>query len=79
MKKVFALVLLLLVTSCAVDPVSTEYSDNPKVQVSLLFTHEGCKVYRFYDSGRHHYYTDCGETMSTQSCGKSCTQQENIR
>jgi hypothetical protein len=51
--------------------------------VTHLFDKDGCAVYRFYDTGRYHYFTTCGETISTQSerCGKSCVRHydENIR
>lgn len=65
----------LLLTGCAKEPVSTARTDNGGINVELLFTHEGCRVYRFYDS-RYHYFTDCrGSVVSTwtENCGKNCT------
>lgn len=47
------------------------------VEVQLLFEKDGIKVYRFMDGGHCHYFTDRGETMTTQSQGKS-TKKENI-
>jgi len=43
--------------------------------VNKLFTTEGCTVYRFYDNGNSHYFTNCTGTVSqhTESCGKNCT------
>lgn len=74
MKKLF---LLLLLVGCHADPIETRSSDNPKVPVSLLFNHEGCKVYRFADGGNYHYFARCGlEVMvtetHTENCGKHC-------
>lgn len=50
--------------------------------VEFLFQKDECKVYRFKDDGRNHYFTNCnGETMTVHSyqCGKSrCHFQENI-
>ena len=73
----------MLLTGCEKTPVNRTGTNNPEVLVDTLFTHEGCTVYRFTDSGHFHYYTKCNtgtsETLSTQSCGKNCTQQESIQ
>ena len=47
--------------------------------VNLLFTKDNCDVYRFFDQGRSHYFTNCTETISsyTRSCGKNCTTTDN--
>jgi hypothetical protein len=73
--RLFALCALLL--ACAEDPVSTSSTNNPDVPVALLFTHDGCKVYRFMDNG-YHYFARCGLSTSAigshlESCGKNCT------
>jgi hypothetical protein len=41
---------------------------------------DGCKVYAFERDGRDHYFTRCGEVVTTetnwtQSCGKNCSKQ----
>lgn len=63
-----------MILSCAKEPIDTKPSSNKDVPVSLLFEYEGCKIYRFYDD-RFHYFTNCTQTISTQStsCGKGCT------
>lgn len=73
------LIIALLLIGCAKEPVSTSQTNNPDVAVSLLFVNEGCSVYRFYDDGRHHYYTNCSGTLTTrtESCGKNCTKTVN--
>jgi hypothetical protein len=60
------ILLSLFLTGCAADAVSTSRSTNPAVPVSLLFEHEGCKVYRFADNGNYHYYANCkGSSVTT--------------
>ena len=71
--KVWLLVLsITLLGSCTKDPVATSSTNNPDVQVSLLFEHDGVKVYRFYDDGSYIYYTDArGSTMWRENRGKT--------
>lgn len=61
---------------CRADPVSQTSSNNPDIQVGLLFEHEGSKVYRFKDGGNYIYYVvPAGRTewttQTTHSNGKS--------
>jgi hypothetical protein len=56
---------VFFMVSCTTDPVSTTKTNNPDVQVDLLFVHDGCSVYRFYDSGHYIYYTVCDGRSST--------------
>jgi hypothetical protein len=47
------------------------------VPVTLLFEHDGCKVFRFGDNGRNHYFVHCPASASVEawhveSCGKNC-------
>jgi hypothetical protein len=69
----------LALAGCAEEAVSVSSSNNPNVPVSLLFEHDGCRVYRFKDAGRFHYYVTCaGRAERTQSewfeyCGKKCS------
>ncbi len=60
-------VLSLWLTGCANAPVSSGSSNNPQVPVDLLFTHDGCSVYRFSDEGYLHYYAVCGSQSVTMS------------
>lgn len=73
----YLLFLVLIIVGCEskkVTPVEvTGAKDN--FEVVKLFTHDGCTVYRFYDS-RYRYFTNCsGKTMTeyTETCGKNCT------
>ncbi len=62
-----ALFLALVVTGCAesADPVWTHPTDNTQISVSLLFQHDGCRVYRFVDWGRYHYFANCDRGSAT--------------
>lgn len=54
-------------------------TNNPELELELLFEHDGCKVYRFYDSGHSRYWSDCRGRVHggyNQSCGKGCTRFE---
>jgi len=73
---IYALPLLLLV-SCEAEAINTERKLNG-IEVEYLFEKDGIKVYRFYDNGHNHYFTSNGQTMSTQSNGKS-THLETIQ
>lgn len=72
---------LLMLTACfEAKPVSTSSTNNPEVNLALLFEHDGCKIFRFEDDGRYHYYTVCREAKDTNTtsswnepCGKNCT------
>jgi hypothetical protein len=66
---------VVLLTACTEEPVERMQTNNDGVPLALLFQHDGCNVYRFLDGGRHHYYADCGGTLSkrtqTTSTGKT--------
>ena len=47
--------------------------------VEKLFTHDGCSVYRFRDSGYKRYFTNCtGSTSWSENCGKGCVRTTGI-
>ena len=79
MKNIFiALGISLLFTSCMHEAQSKSI-EGIDLEVELLFEKDGVKMYRFYDNGRFHYYTDKGETITTQDAGKGNTYEENIK
>jgi hypothetical protein len=81
--KRFLLAGLLLLSACYSDGLETRTTDNEKFKIEMLFTVEGCRVYRFFDAGRSHYFSRCSNTSSavtsTKDCGKGCTYPEEIR
>lgn len=76
--KIVAFMFIAILCGCTKEPLKTGRTNNPNFEVGLLFDYGGCKVYRFLDEGRFHYFTNCGETMSPQSCGKSCILEEHV-
>lgn len=70
--------VLFLALGCAQDPVAKNTTDNPKVPVDLLFTNNGCSVYRFFDAGRYHYYADCTGAVTDIRIENKTTHFEEI-
>lgn len=62
-----AVVVGFILIGCASDPIRTDKTDNAQVQVGLLFIHDGCKVYRFYDEGEPVYFAKCDNSLSTEA------------
>jgi hypothetical protein len=78
MRKLFLIgITLVTLSSCYKDPQNKTIEGNG-VEVEFLFEKDGVKVYRFLDGGEHHYFTSRGETMTTQSSGKT-NYEENIQ
>lgn len=73
---------VLLFAACYEDAVKTERSSNPAVRVELLFEHDGCRVYRFFDSAQAHYFAKCGggtaSVSSPVGCGENCTRDDLV-
>lgn len=73
--------LSLVVAGCGNKGEQEKQSSNPNFNVTRLFTHEGCAVYRFSDVGAYRYYAVCGGHASTdwtEGCGKGCTRNVSI-
>lgn len=78
MRKLFLLALICGLTGCENDPQTTSSTTNPEVSIDLLFEHDDCKVYRFYDN-RFHYFVKCKNAQDvttinqhSESCGNNC-------
>jgi hypothetical protein len=73
-RKATALLAVVFLTACnARLPLSLSRTENPDYSVELLFTHDGCSVFRFSDGGYDRYFTNChGSTSWAETCGKSC-------
>ena len=75
MKYIVIATVAFFAAGCEKTPISVNKTDNPAVTTSLLFTQDGCRVYRFYDAGRVHYFADCRGSVSNDyqvACGKGC-------
>ena len=75
-KLIFAFGIFLFLTSCVKDAQSSTY-EGRGIEVEFLFEKDSVKVYRFRDNGNYHYFTTRGETMTTQSSGKT-RYEENL-
>lgn len=68
----------LMLSGCLNEPQSIEHTGkNDEFRVEFLFEKDGVKVYRFEDGSRYHYFTTGGQTMTTQTSGKT-TYEERI-
>lgn len=80
------LLLLLLATlmlsGCFYGkPLKTGKTDNNfTYEVSYLFTHDGCDMYRFFDMGNYVYFSNCrGETSSVEDSIRVTTKTAIIK
>lgn len=75
------LMICMTIIAAMATLAGCEKASEVKVQsgdfnVERLFTVDGCTAYRFRDSGRAIYYTNCqGSTNSEEASGKSGKQQ----
>jgi Domain of unknown function (DUF4884) len=60
------------------EPIASTPSSNPDVQVDLLFTHDGCSVYRFHD-GTYHYYVRCEGRVPGSLCRDPLVPRQRLR
>jgi hypothetical protein len=71
---------LPLLGGCLATPVAVANTENPELAAELMFSHDGCRIYRFRDGGQPVYWADCrgpdGGSASTawrRRCGKNCS------
>ena len=69
-KLLLAAAIIAAFTGCYTDPQSAKIEGNG-IKVEFLFEHNGIKMYRFCDGGHMHYFTNRGETITTQPAGKN--------
>jgi hypothetical protein len=75
----------LTLTGCLGPALQEHATNNGAFEVEYLFSHDGCRVYRFRDSGAH-YFVRCdgpgpavhSSTTQKVSCGKNCVREEDI-
>lgn len=72
---VYAMLAAVFLSSCAGDAGDAKESiQDGDFKIDFLFEKDGCKVYRFKDSGRYIYWSNCSGNMQSnyyQSTGKS--------
>lgn len=61
------MLLMVLLCACEKKGIKTERTNNDAFHVTLLFEHEGIKVFRFFDGSRFHYFTSKGECIAQQT------------
>jgi hypothetical protein len=73
-------VLAVAATGCLAQALKVTPTENPEIKAELLFTHEGCRIFRFRDGNLPVYYADCsgGKAPSAsvswrRACGKNCS------
>jgi len=66
MKIVMLFLIAIIATSCAREAQSATQEGDFKVE--LIFTKDGCNVYRFMDAGHYVYWSNCkGSVQSSYS------------
>lgn len=69
----------LFLYGCKQSPESVQTVRADGFQVDILFTHEGCRMYRFLDGSRFVYYSNCvGSTQWRENCGKNCSRDQHV-
>ena len=79
-KLILGLIVMLSLVSCKKESgqPSSSTTEGKNYKVEFLFEKDGVKVYRFMDNFNYHYFTSKGETMTSQSSGKT-SHEENIQ
>ena len=77
MKKLIIVISIIITFSSCLEKSVNTTTEGRGVKVELLFEKDGIKVYRFWDGADVHYFTDRGETITTQTHGKQ-KEEENI-
>ena len=82
MRALVITIALVGLAGCANEPIEQSQTNNPAIRISLLFEHDGCRVYRFADAGHSRYFVKCASGSGTVSwneyCGKGCTRPMTI-
>lgn len=78
----FLFLATLMLSGCFYGkPLNTGKTDNNfTYEVSYLFTHDGCDMYRFWDRGQFVYFTNCkGESTAVSDSSRVTTRTAIIR
>lgn len=63
-----------------IEDAGGKFTNGQSVGLSLLFEHDGCRMWRFVDDNRYRYFANCSASSSVSSawsenCGKGCVRQ----
>jgi len=50
------------------EGIEVKQTENPEAKVKVLFTVDGCTVYRFLDAGDYIYFTNCNGQTFNKDC-----------
>lgn len=68
---VLSVVVAVALAGCEKPAQEQQRTTNAQVGVELLFEHDGCRIYRFWDVGHPRYFARCerasGHVESTRS------------
>ena len=81
MRSIVFAVCLITLAGCAAEAVQISATENRDIATELLFTHDGCRIYRFHDGAMPVYSADCRGPASTAwnvSCGRNCTRPMTV-
>lgn len=56
---ILSIVTATLFSACGKKGIEKQQTNNANIEVTLMFEHDGCKLYRFYDYGEPVYYSTC--------------------
>lgn len=81
MKALYAVLVglvVLVLSGCEGAPPESTTHAGMGYEVSKLFTHEDCSVYRFSDYGHVRYYTNCSGSTSYQTSSGKTTRPDGV-
>jgi Domain of unknown function (DUF4884) len=82
MKYLLSALLVLSVLGCghrAQEPLGQVQTSNPTYDVELLFEKDGCKIYRFHDSGYDRYFTTCEGSITSENTEPEGKQKKQVQ
>jgi hypothetical protein len=80
MKKLIIIALLFASCDEGREPEKEVKSTNESYRIQLLFSVDGCKVYRFYDKGEWRYFANTKGSVSSyhsEQSGKTRTTEQH--
>lgn len=76
MKRIMVILSVLIMAGCidaGKEGLATEKTNNEQFEITLLFEHDSCKVYRFRDGSRYKYFVKCKQSDATTEWSETRT------